>query len=438
MEKIARERGEESHVKFGSFCRPFWVLAFLLFFILFSAAYAAAPQQLPFEKKDTPLLRLAAPYLLRLLPCLLLGIAAGVATVKTEDEEQKSKKEEGVPPSASKQSSQAEASSSAPAEGAEAATSTGDTLVYGKAPLPPTLVDMPAAPPPELAAEAPPAKEEASELPCAEMLETFQQALLHDFINRLRNRFPDEPERFLARLLRPQMTKDLRDYVERLIPKHAKALAQRPGAHGLAELLEAWAAKLALLESFLEWAGEMEGAESSPDDCRIWTTKLGELVTYLEKLQAAIIAFVGDFTLDLADLLDEVDALYPEVRLDVGFALTVRHEGGETVHDELKAVFTNLCDNALNAGAKQIVIKAKRNKGSGFIDVSVSDDGAGLPDPSASHLFLTGVGLGSGTGLSKVRKIVQRLGGTVAVGEPVDGAGAHFELNLPRKVEVSS
>ena len=360
-----------------------------------------------------------APYLLRFLPCLLLGLISGYASSRYWPEGPA----EPAGPAGPASTAPAEAARPAEAEAARPAASGGDTLVYGALPLPKTAIDLPL--PPEAQASSP---QEAA------MLEKFQQSVLHDFINRLRNRFPDEPQRFLQRLQGEQMVTDLNDYLQRLIPKHNKALALRPQAFGLAESLSQWSGRLRALQDFLDFSKGKDVAQMSDNECAHWIGKLQELVLYLENLQEAIIKNVSLFTVDLADLLDEVDGLYPEVRLSVGLALTIRHEGGDELHDSLKAVFCNLCDNALNAGAKEIVITAKRDKEKGLLAINVADDGAGLPDPSASHLFVTGVGQGSGTGLAKVRKIIKKLGGTVGVGEPLDGKGANFVITLPRKV----
>ena len=368
--------------------------------------------ELVFDQMQTPIVNLVALYLLRFLPCLLLGLISGYVTKRYWPEASARPSERAARPAETKSAARPRAS-----------TSASDTLVYGALPLPKTAVDLPL-----------PQKTQASGAKEAALLEKFQQAVLHDFINRLRNRFPDEPQRFLKRLQGEQMVADLNDYLARLIPKHDATLALRPETFGLAESLSQWKVKLRILQDFLDFSQGKIVAEMSNNECAHWTSKLEELVLYLEKLQEAIIKNVSRFSVDLADLLDEVDALYPEVRLSVGLALTIRHEGGDELHDSLKAVFCNLCDNALNARAKEIVITAKRDKEKGLLAITVSDDGAGLPDPSASHLFLTGVGQGSGTGLSKVRKIIKKVGGTVGVGEPVDGKGASFVLTLPRKV----
>ena len=432
------------------------------------------PTKLLFHELPTSAFQVILPYLLRFLPCLLLGVISGYVSHRlnlareegdvTQDDAAASVAPAALSnaislslpapslpaPSLPAPSPSLSPASPPPNEPIAESSVTADTIVYGALPLAPTAHDLPRA---VLSARADLCGEISSEradrtnsskettsaavtasADGAALLEKFQQAVLHDFINRLRNRYPDEPNRFLSRLMSEQMVADLRDYLDRLIPKHTEALSLRPKVFGLVEMLPDWERQIRTLSDFLDWSKGLTIEDLTPNETAHWTSKLADLVLYLEKLQESIIKNVGLFTVDLADLLDEVDGLYPEVRLSIGLALTIRHSGGEGLADSLKAVFCNLCDNALNAGAKEIVITAKRDKESGAIAVTLSDDGAGLPDPSASNLFLTGVGAGTGTGLSKVRKIIRKIGGTVVVGTPVNDMGATFVLSLPRKV----
>lgn len=81
------------------------------------------------------------------------------------------------------------------------------------------------------------------------------------------------------------------------------------------------------------------------------------------------------------------------------------------------------------------------------VEISIEDTGPGVPDEHLGRVFdrfykadasRTGTATpsGSGLGLSIVRAIVTRHGGTVAV-ENVPGAGARFTLRLPRRQEVA-
>lgn len=103
----------------------------------------------------------------------------------------------------------------------------------------------------------------------------------------------------------------------------------------------------------------------------------------------------------------------------------------------LKQVVLNLVQNALDAGAKRVVMRLERDGARAVLEVL--DDGPGIPADALPHLFdrffrVDGArstrGNGSGLGLAIVRWIVQMHGGTVEVRSRV-GEGTVFTVAVP-------
>ncbi|WP_425953430.1 sensor histidine kinase [Xylanimonas sp. McL0601] len=87
-------------------------------------------------------------------------------------------------------------------------------------------------------------------------------------------------------------------------------------------------------------------------------------------------------------------------------------------------------DNASRLAGHVTVVAARRG---GWVDVSVCDDGPGVPAAVAETVFdpgRSGRG-GSGLGLALARRIARSVGGDVRLEPPVPGAGATFVVRLP-------
>ena len=86
---------------------------------------------------------------------------------------------------------------------------------------------------------------------------------------------------------------------------------------------------------------------------------------------------------------------------------------------ELNQVWTNLIDNAVDAIAGKGVIELATAHCSDYIQVQITDSGAGIPIEIQSRIFepfytTKPVGSGSGLGLDAVRRIVEnRHQGTI-------------------------
>jgi signal transduction histidine kinase len=107
-------------------------------------------------------------------------------------------------------------------------------------------------------------------------------------------------------------------------------------------------------------------------------------------------------------------------------------------HDRLEQVFVNLFNNALqhNSPGTRVTVEARRQPG-GRIEITVSDDGRGLPpelrespfDSTRRHRSTTA---GAGLGLSIARGIVMAHDGTIDL--VPSGQGASFRIVLPLEV----
>jgi len=110
---------------------------------------------------------------------------------------------------------------------------------------------------------------------------------------------------------------------------------------------------------------------------------------------------------------------------------------------ELQQVLLNLLNNAIDALKSEPqdykrVIHIKANKSSEKIELTVSDNGPGVPALMTSRifeLFQTQKDTGMGIGLWLSRYIVERFGGQIAY-SPNEGRGSKFIIHIPLKRDM--
>ena len=133
-----------------------------------------------------------------------------------------------------------------------------------------------------------------------------------------------------------------------------------------------------------------------------------------------------------------VDVVLPATGRAVEVTLELEGDGTlECVPEEFNQVATNLVQNAIEAvpdGGRVVVAGGVDGDALAF---SVKDDGPGIPAEVQARLFTPffttkGEGSGMGLGLTIARRVVQSLGGTLAVAS-APGAGAEFKVRLPRR-----
>jgi signal transduction histidine kinase len=147
---------------------------------------------------------------------------------------------------------------------------------------------------------------------------------------------------------------------------------------------------------------------------------------------------------DLGKIIAEAARDYPKIP---GREVTIYYEKPEKCYVKanglLKAVFLNIIGNSVkhSTGPVRIwvAVDSAMVNGKKYYEVSVADDGPGIPDEMKEHLFTRfksdGVkATGHGLGLYLVKTIVEDFGGRVRVEDRVPGdhsRGAKFIVLLP-------
>ncbi|OME82279.1 two-component sensor histidine kinase [Paenibacillus sp. FSL A5-0031] len=138
----------------------------------------------------------------------------------------------------------------------------------------------------------------------------------------------------------------------------------------------------------------------------------------------------------LKDLLAETIERVNPMLVKKGITLHPSYDEHEQLivradQDKLLQAMLNVVTNAIRHADKNIYIHASAKKGR--IEISVSDDGGGIPDellPYLFHRFVKGKDGESGLGLAISRAIVERCGGLITAGNN-KGGGAIFSLGFP-------
>lgn len=136
----------------------------------------------------------------------------------------------------------------------------------------------------------------------------------------------------------------------------------------------------------------------------------------------------------LAAMIPTVRAELHEIGARVRFDLDI----DDDIDEGVVSVVSNLCRNAAEAGAANVICELGR-RGSRIVG-SVDDDGPGVEPRVARRIFTPGyssktdaTGLGRGLGLDVVRRIVTARSGSVEVGRSaLGGARFAFELEAAR------
>lgn len=156
-------------------------------------------------------------------------------------------------------------------------------------------------------------------------------------------------------------------------------------------------------------------------------------------------------TVDIAFFLEEYfyDAIVDNRYDQHNMILDIDKSINGTVQIDLQKIIRVL-DNLLTNAAKysptgtDITLKATLLKEASMLQISVIDNGIGIPQASLAHLFnrtytvssarTPNSATGSGLGLSIVKAIVERHGGTVSC-ESEEGKGSCFQFTLPYRYD---
>jgi two-component system, OmpR family, sensor kinase len=151
--------------------------------------------------------------------------------------------------------------------------------------------------------------------------------------------------------------------------------------------------------------------------------------------------FVPLVEVSLNHLVKEIIAEQARIATDKGIDLGTENHGPVSVTgeaDALRAMISNLVDNAIHytmpGGTVDVVV---RQKGLAAV-IDISDTGPGIPPEDRERVFdrfYRGRGMenseGSGLGLAIVKSSVKRHGGTIMIGEAVDGKGLRVIIEIP-------
>ena len=140
----------------------------------------------------------------------------------------------------------------------------------------------------------------------------------------------------------------------------------------------------------------------------------------------------------LRDAGRQVLAAHPEARVELVYDVDL---SCVSVPRGMYQVFQNLLKNALDAveGEGRVVVRAGLRNGE--IQVSVTDDGCGIPEKLKDRVFepfftTKPVGSGTGLGLSIVSRIMERFGGGIEI-DTTEGEGTTVTVSLPAKLSGS-
>ena len=139
--------------------------------------------------------------------------------------------------------------------------------------------------------------------------------------------------------------------------------------------------------------------------------------------------------LDLKELMDSVIALNSEFAASCGAICKYRPEADDLMiyadEGQISQILINLIKNALQAGAKNIVIGARMGQDDEVI-VQVTNDGEPIPASAQEQIFIpfyTTKKEGSGIGLSISRQIMRNHNGTIELTRS-DAERTVFELRF--------
>jgi two-component system nitrogen regulation sensor histidine kinase NtrY len=140
---------------------------------------------------------------------------------------------------------------------------------------------------------------------------------------------------------------------------------------------------------------------------------------------------------DLAKLIEEVAALYVDLKPGVAVSATVAPGLAEVWIDpeQIRRVLINLLDNAVEAteAPGEVTVRARRDGAE--IEIDVADSGIGVPAEDRDKVFLpfySRKGRGTGLGLAIVHRAVTDHDGTIRIDDNAP-RGTVFRVRLPAR-----
>lgn len=188
-----------------------------------------------------------------------------------------------------------------------------------------------------------------------------------------------------------------------------------------------------------------------PEDAELLDRSTHTIVQQVEAMKEMVKTF-SDYAhiqrmqprpLDLNSVVHDVVDLYRADRyLNLRLALADTLPQVEADAGRMRQVLHNLIKNAIEAGAGrpvsvEVTTACVRNQGCTAVELTLTDDGPGIPEELRGRLFepyVTTKAKGSGLGLAIVKKIIEEHGGMLTV-ENVEARGARVTVRLPIRQE---
>ncbi len=238
------------------------------------------------------------------------------------------------------------------------------------------------------------------------------------------------------------MTAELKESRGRLV-KAEKDAAWREMARQVAHEIKNPLTPVLLSANLLDRAKR----ENSPEFDSIFERTIELIrrqVENMRKIASDFSAFAGarkatPERLDLAHLVGEIVDLNAAWAREQRIAVTVRVEPAHVWADstELRRVLINLVSNAFEAmpegGALSIELRRATSARDRHVVLTIEDTGVGLSDTVRARLFepyFTTRTHGTGLGLAISRRIVEELGGTIALEPRTEGQGTIARVTL--------
>ncbi len=245
------------------------------------------------------------------------------------------------------------------------------------------------------------------------------------------------------------MTSELKESRTRIV-KAEKDAAWREMARQVAHEIKNPLTPVLLSANLLDRARK----EKSPEFDSIFDRTIDLIrrqVENMRKIAADFSAFAGarkanPTAVDLRDLTLEIVDLNEAWAREQGIAVDVAVDSALVFADasELRRVLINLISNAFEAmlegGSLRIRLGRTVDAAGSHVVLEITDSGGGLSDTVRARLFepyFTTRSHGTGLGLAISRRIVEELGGTIALEPRPDGAGTIARVVLPEHVPQS-
>jgi signal transduction histidine kinase len=173
-------------------------------------------------------------------------------------------------------------------------------------------------------------------------------------------------------------------------------------------------------------------------NCHQITSLIDEMLelSFSESTEDAVKEDVVEINDMLRDLLQENQPLVnPDTKLE--FSTTINDGFTLTTNQVmLRRALSTLIDNAIKNTTEGTITMKASALGTTQLIIAVEDNGPGIPDDEAEHIFERFVKLdsfkeGLGLGLPLCRTLIRRLGGTVLLDRTFKGPGARFVISLP-------